>query len=46
MDIANKFNNYFTGIGQTIAQGIQYDGNKDYSYYLKNKLTLFLDLRM
>ena len=34
-DIANKFNTYFTSIGQTIAQWIQYDGNKDYSYYLK-----------
>ena len=34
-DIANKFNNYFTSIGQTIAQGIQYEGNKVNSYYLK-----------
>ena len=37
MDIANKCTNYFTSIGQTIAQGIQYDGNKDYSYYFKKK---------
>ena len=34
-DIVNKFNNYFTSIGQTVAQGIQYDGNKGYSYYFK-----------
>ena len=34
-DIANKLNNYFTSIGQSIAQGIQYDGNNDYSYYFK-----------
>ena len=36
--IANKFNKYFTSIGQTIAQGIQYDGSKDYSYYLKKRV--------
>ena len=37
-DIANKFNNYFTSIGQAFEQGIQYDGNKDYSYYLKKQV--------
>ena len=37
-DIANKFNNYFTSTGETIAQGIQYNGNKDYSYYLKKRV--------
>lgn len=41
-DIANKFNNYFTNIGQTIAQGIKYKGNKNYSYYLnKNVNSVF-----
>ena len=28
-DIAKKFNNYFTNIGQTIAETIQYKGNKN-----------------
>ena len=28
-DIAKKFNNYFTNIGQTIAESIQYKGNKN-----------------
>ena len=27
-DIANKFNNYFTNIGQSITQGIQYKCSK------------------
>ena len=39
--IANKFNNHFTSIGQTIAQRIQYDGNKYYSYYLKKRVDSF-----
>ena len=37
-DTANKFNNYFTSIAQTIAQGIQYDGNTDYIYHLKKRV--------
>ena len=28
-DIANKFNNYFTNIGQSITQGIKYKGSKN-----------------
>ena len=38
-DIANKF--YFTRIGKSISQVTQYDSNNNYSYYIKNKLTLF-----
>ena len=37
-DMANQFNDYFTSLGQTIDQGIQYDGNKDYSYYFKKQV--------
>ena len=28
-DIANKCNNYFTNIGQSISQGIKYKGSKN-----------------
>ena len=38
-NIANKFNNYFTNIGQSITQGIKYKGSKTYSYYLNKNLT-------
>ena len=38
-DIANKFNNYFTNIGQSITQGIKYKGSKKYSYYLNKNIT-------
>ena len=38
-DIANKFNNYFTNIGQSITQGIKYKGSKKYSYYLNKNVT-------
>ena len=36
--IANKFNNYFTNISQTIAESIQYKGNKTYDYYLNTQV--------
>ena len=35
---ANTFNNYFTNIGQTIAESIQYKGNKNYDYYLNTQV--------
>ena len=38
-DIANKFNNYFTNIGQSITQGIKYKGSKKYSYCLNKNVT-------
>ena len=38
-DIANKFNNYFTNIGQSITQWIKYKGSKKYSYYLNKNVT-------
>lgn len=36
--IANQFNNYFTSIGQSTAQDIHYNGNKDYNYYLNDNV--------
>ena len=38
-DTANKFNHYFTNIGQSITQGIKYKGSKKYSYYLNKNVT-------
>ena len=36
---ANKFNTFFlTNVGQKIAKDIQYDGNKNYSYYLNKQI--------
>ena len=32
--IANTFNGFFTNIGEKIANGIDYVGNRDYNYYL------------
>ena len=34
----NKFNSFFTKVGQKIAKDIQYDGNKNDSYYLNKKV--------
>ena len=36
--IANNFNVFFTNIGETIANGIDYVGNKDYNYYLNKDI--------
>ena len=38
INIANKCNIYFTNVGQKIAKDIQYDGNKNYSYYLNKQI--------
>ena len=38
INIANKFNTFFTNVGQKIAKDIQYDGNKNYSYYLNKQI--------
>ena len=37
-NIANKFNVFFTNIGEKIAKGINYDGNKNYSHYLNKEI--------
>ena len=34
VNIANTFNVFFTNIGEKIAKGINYDGNKNYGNYL------------
>ena len=33
--------NYFTNIGQSIAQGIKYKGSQKYSYYLNTLIFTF-----
>ena len=38
INIANKCNTFFTNVGQKIAKDIQYDGNKNYSYYLNKQI--------
>ena len=36
--IADKFNNYFTNVAQTIVNDIKYEGTKDFSYYLNRQI--------
>ena len=38
VNIANKFNVFFTNIGEKIAKGINYDGNKNYVNYLNKEI--------
>ena len=38
VNIANKFNVFFTNIGEKIAKGINYDGNKNYGNYLNKDI--------
>ena len=38
VNIANKFNVFFTNIGEKIAKGINYDGNKTYGHYLNKDI--------
>ena len=38
VSIANKFNVFFTNIGEKIAKGINYDGNKNYGHYLNKDI--------
>ena len=37
-NIADKCNSFFSNVGQKIAKYIQYDGNKNYSYYLNKQI--------
>ena len=39
-----KFNSYFTSIGQTIAQDIRYNGNKNDSYCLNEQVDCVFSL--
>ena len=38
VNIANKFNVFFTNIGEKMAKGINYDGNKTYGHYLNKDI--------
>ena len=38
VNIANTFNVFFTNIGEKIAKGINYDGNKNYGNYLNTEI--------
>ena len=38
VNIANTFNVFFTNIGEKIAKGINYDGNKNYGNYLNKEI--------
>ena len=38
VNIANKCNVFFTNIGEKIAKGINYDGNKNYGNYLNKEI--------
>ena len=38
LDIANKFNNFFTNIGNDLASKIKYQGQNDYSRYLNKSI--------
>ena len=38
VNIANKCNVFFTNIGEKIAKGINYDGNKTYGHYLNKDI--------
>ena len=38
VNIANKLNVFFTNIGEKIAKGINYDGNKNYGNYLNKEI--------
>ena len=38
LNIANKFNSFFTNIVEKIAKGINYDGNKKYGNYLNKEI--------
>ncbi len=37
-NIANKFNQFFTNIGQTLARDIKQDGTKNVKYYLNKHI--------
>ena len=39
---ADTFNNYFTNTAQTIVNDIEYEGTKDFSYYLNRQYTQLL----
>ena len=45
LNIANKFNQFFTNIAQTLARDIKYDGTKNYKYYLNKHINTVFDFQ-
>ena len=41
--ISNKFNNYFSGIAQTILNKRKYHGNKQFTDFLKDPIPDFME---
>ena len=46
LNIANKFNQFFTNITQTLARDIKYDGTKKYKYYLNKHINTVFDFQI
>ena len=44
VNIANKCNVFFTNIGEKIAKGINYYGNKNYGNYLNKEIHSYFTL--
>ena len=45
VDIANKFNTFFTEIGINLASNIKYQGNFDHSHYLKKDISCVFNFK-
>ena len=45
LNIANKFNQFFTNIAHTLARDIKYDGTKNYKYYLNKHINTVFDFQ-
>ena len=45
LNIANKCNQFFTNIAQTLARDIKYDGTKNYKYYLNKHINTVFDFQ-
>ena len=45
LEIANKFNAFFTNIGNHLANNIKYIGFHDHSYYLNIKVNFIITLK-
>ena len=46
LNIANKFNQFFTNIAHTLARDIKYDGTKNYKYYLNKHINTLMKKRL
>ena len=45
LNIANKCNQFFTNIAQTLARDIKYDGTKNYKYNLNKHINKVFDFQ-